>query len=189
MTQTDQHYLTAEELKANLNSCWLCGCNWQQDHVSLDCQECGGYALTRPCPNCEGKCNQIWKRNINKTHNHHTATWTGQCLTRAQSTGVKEQLELSDASISCRTVDHLASSSCCSSQASSTASSDCDYDQMLSEECWQDLFCGSAHRRDPHQQQQTITSLTSATFAPTTTTDRRVLTSPFKLISGKTQQQ
>lgn len=74
-----QHYLTIEELRLARNSCWLCGCNWQQDHVSLDCPECGGYALSRPCPNCDGKCEQVWKRNINTTHDSHKATWIGQC--------------------------------------------------------------------------------------------------------------
>lgn len=74
-----QQYLTIEELRASRNSCWLCGCNWQQDHVSLDCPECGGYALTRPCPNCDGKCKQIWRRDLSTTHDRHKASWTGQC--------------------------------------------------------------------------------------------------------------
>lgn len=74
-----QHYLTIEELKLTLNSCWLCGCNWQEDHVSLDCPECGGYAMSRSCPNCDGKCRSIWTRNITKTHDSHKATWVGQC--------------------------------------------------------------------------------------------------------------
>lgn len=76
---TMQHYLTLEELKSARNSCWLCGCNWQQDHVSLDCPECGGYALTRPCPSCDGKCQQVWMRNISNTHDRHKASWLGQC--------------------------------------------------------------------------------------------------------------
>lgn len=74
------HHLTIEELRLAINSCWLCGCNWQQDHVSLDCQECGGYALTRPCPNCDGRCKEVWKRNINGSHDYHKARWIGQCL-------------------------------------------------------------------------------------------------------------
>lgn len=41
-----------------------CGVSWQEDHVSLDCSECGGYAMQRPCPNCEGKCQSIWRRNL-----------------------------------------------------------------------------------------------------------------------------
>lgn len=74
-----QHYLTIEELRTARNSCWLCGCNWQQDHVSLDCPECDGYALSRPCPKCDGECKQIWRRNLNNTHDRHKASWIGQC--------------------------------------------------------------------------------------------------------------
>lgn len=74
-----QHYLTIEELRLVINSCWLCGCNWQQDHTSLDCRECGGYALTRPCPNCDGNCKQTWKRNITATHDLHRDHWVGRC--------------------------------------------------------------------------------------------------------------
>uniref|UniRef100_A0A6G1S651 Protein pinocchio n=1 Tax=Aceria tosichella TaxID=561515 RepID=A0A6G1S651_9ACAR len=77
--QYQQHYLTIEDLKLTRNSCWLCGCNWLEDHVSLDCPECGGYALTRPCPSCDGKCNQTWTRNISATHDRHKALWIGQC--------------------------------------------------------------------------------------------------------------
>lgn len=75
----NQHYLTIEELRSERNSCWLCGCNWQQDHVSLDCPECDGYALSRPCPQCEGECKQVWRREINSTHDRHRASWVGYC--------------------------------------------------------------------------------------------------------------
>lgn len=44
-----------------LNSC---GVSWQQDHVSLDCRECGGYAMARPCPDCNGTCQSEWRRNL-----------------------------------------------------------------------------------------------------------------------------
>lgn len=79
MQQHSPHCLSLEELKMTRNSCWLCGCNWQQDHVSLDCPECDGYALSRPCPSCDGRCQQVWQRNINATHDHHKALWVGQC--------------------------------------------------------------------------------------------------------------
>ena len=80
-----QHYLTIEDIKSTRNSCWLCGCNWLEDHVSLDCPECGGYALTRPCPNCDGKCQQRWTRNISATHDRHKALWSGQCKFQQQT--------------------------------------------------------------------------------------------------------
>lgn len=81
-----QHYLTIEDIKSTRNSCWLCGCNWLEDHVSLDCPECGGYALSRPCPNCDGKCQQTWTRNISATHDRHKALWVGQCKFQSKQT-------------------------------------------------------------------------------------------------------
>lgn len=74
-----QQFLSIEDLHIAKNSCSLCGCNWQQDHVSLDCSECGGYSLTRPCPECDGQCKTIWKRNIATTHDRHRDAWVGQC--------------------------------------------------------------------------------------------------------------
>lgn len=32
--------------------------------MSLDCLECGGYSLERPCPICSGHCRNIWKRDL-----------------------------------------------------------------------------------------------------------------------------
>ncbi|CAD6998435.1 unnamed protein product [Ceratitis capitata] len=42
--------LTIEELRQHMGSCFTCGVSWTDDHVSLDCSECGGYSLERPCP-------------------------------------------------------------------------------------------------------------------------------------------
>lgn len=121
-------YLTIEELKSALNSCWLCGCNWAQDHLSLDCQECGGYSLTRPCLKCEGKCQQLWKRNINATHDHHKALWMGECQFEAQSrasaSSAFESLKLSDSA-----AVQPASSVCSSAPTSSSSDSDGDDDE------------------------------------------------------------
>lgn len=41
-----------------------CGVCWYDDHVNLDCSECGGYAMCRPCPKCNGKCGAMWKRDV-----------------------------------------------------------------------------------------------------------------------------
>lgn len=41
-----------------------CGVSWHEDHVSLDCRECGGYSLERPCPLCDGRCSNVWKRDL-----------------------------------------------------------------------------------------------------------------------------
>lgn len=47
-----------------MGSCFTCGVTWTDDHVSLDCSECGGYSMERPCPLCEGSCGTIWKRDF-----------------------------------------------------------------------------------------------------------------------------
>ncbi|KAG1657344.1 Protein pinocchio [Nymphon striatum] len=37
-----------EDLKIMYSSCFTCGVSWADGHVSLDCSECGGYAMARP---------------------------------------------------------------------------------------------------------------------------------------------
>ncbi|KAI4497114.1 hypothetical protein M0802_007860 [Mischocyttarus mexicanus] len=71
--------LTIEELRAQLNSCFTCGVSWSQDHVSLDCSECGGYSLQRPCPLCDGRCHKAWKRDLTMSHASGKARWDGEC--------------------------------------------------------------------------------------------------------------
>lgn len=61
-----EHVMTIEELRLQMTSCFTCGVSWTEDHVSLDCSECGGYALERPCPGCDGTCGAVWKRDLNK---------------------------------------------------------------------------------------------------------------------------
>ena len=34
------------------------------EQFSLDCQECGGSALTKACPKCSGVCGQTWRRDL-----------------------------------------------------------------------------------------------------------------------------
>lgn len=43
---------------------YRCGVSWSEEHVSLDCSECGGYSLQRPCPLCDGRCRTSWKRDL-----------------------------------------------------------------------------------------------------------------------------
>uniref|UniRef100_A0A0A9XD94 Chaperone protein DnaJ n=3 Tax=Lygus hesperus TaxID=30085 RepID=A0A0A9XD94_LYGHE len=71
--------LSIEELRLQLNSCFTCGVSWTEDHVSLDCSECGGYSLERPCPTCEGHCSAVWKRDLTMSHACGKARWTGSC--------------------------------------------------------------------------------------------------------------
>ncbi|XP_022241661.1 uncharacterized protein LOC111085771 isoform X2 [Limulus polyphemus] len=71
--------LTLEGLCCHYNSCFSCGVSWADNHVSLDCFECGGYAMQRPCPECEGKCKSIWSRNVTASHDSRQSKWEGQC--------------------------------------------------------------------------------------------------------------
>ncbi|KAJ8915125.1 hypothetical protein NQ315_000377 [Exocentrus adspersus] len=71
--------MTIEELRNQLNCCFTCGVSWADSHVSLDCSECGGYALDRPCPVCDGACGATWKRDLSMSHASSRAHWTGEC--------------------------------------------------------------------------------------------------------------
>lgn len=77
--QYQDTFLTIEELRSQLNSCFTCGVSWNQEHVSLDCSECGGYSLQRPCPLCDGRCPAAWKRDLTMTHASGKARWIGEC--------------------------------------------------------------------------------------------------------------
>ncbi|XP_034101100.2 protein pinocchio isoform X1 [Drosophila albomicans] len=72
--------LTIEELRQHIGSCFTCGVSWTDDHVSLDCSECGGYSLERPCPLCDGQCGVQWKRDFAMSHACRKARWVGVCL-------------------------------------------------------------------------------------------------------------
>ncbi|KAL0274831.1 UNVERIFIED_CONTAM: hypothetical protein PYX00_002860 [Menopon gallinae] len=78
-SQSEQAVLSIEELRLQLNSCFTCGVSWQEEHVSLDCSECGGYSLERPCPMCDGQCDNMWKRDLTMTHASGRARWEGEC--------------------------------------------------------------------------------------------------------------
>nr|XP_014086554.1 protein pinocchio isoform X2 [Bactrocera oleae]XP_036225490.1 protein pinocchio isoform X2 [Bactrocera oleae]XP_036225491.1 protein pinocchio isoform X2 [Bactrocera oleae] len=71
--------LTIEELRQHMGSCFTCGVSWTDDHVSLDCSECGGYSLERPCPLCDGQCGVLWKRDFTMSHAYSKARWHGVC--------------------------------------------------------------------------------------------------------------
>ncbi|XP_013107650.1 protein pinocchio isoform X2 [Stomoxys calcitrans] len=73
--------LTIEELRQHMGSCFTCGVSWTDDHVSLDCSECGGYSVERPCPLCDGLCGVQWKRDFTMSHACGKARWLGVCPT------------------------------------------------------------------------------------------------------------
>lgn len=88
-----------------LEQCYSCCVNWDQDQFSFDCIECGGYAIERDCPECGGVCNSKWKRDFNASHIGRRAAWIGTCLlsnrNSNQSNSVEEDGRISDA----RTLD------------------------------------------------------------------------------------
>lgn len=61
---TVDNVISIEDLRSQMVSCFSCGVTWTDDHVSLDCRECGGYSLERPCPLCDGECGVVWKRDF-----------------------------------------------------------------------------------------------------------------------------
>ncbi|XP_008467587.1 protein pinocchio isoform X2 [Diaphorina citri] len=90
--------LSIEELRIHLNSCFTCGVSWYEDHVSLDCGECGGYSLERPCPMCEGRCRSQWKRDLTMSHTTGKAKWAGQCGLRSNQSDNTSGTSLSSSS-------------------------------------------------------------------------------------------
>ncbi|GIY35898.1 protein pinocchio [Caerostris darwini] len=77
--------LTLEGLRRTYNSCSNCGVSWYDDHISLDCSECGGYAMHRPCPTCNGQCGSMWRRDVKASHVSKRAQWHGNCSMNCQS--------------------------------------------------------------------------------------------------------
>ncbi|KFB49650.1 AGAP007751-PA-like protein [Anopheles sinensis] len=122
----DFHYsdavLTIEELREQLGSCYTCGVSWTGDQVSLDCTECGGYSLERPCMLCDGICGQLWKRDFTMSHACGKSRWQGVCtkfpaqmmqpLSSCASFGSHHQL-----TAACAAVNAAAPATTCASSA------------------------------------------------------------------------
>jgi hypothetical protein len=43
---------------------YRCGECWYDTKSTPGCRECEGFPMTRPCPICNGQCNEIWSRNV-----------------------------------------------------------------------------------------------------------------------------
>lgn len=69
----------SEPYQKKISTCHLCKQCWYDNQFTKHCPECGGYGLQRPCVVCSGQCDQIWRRNIAKTHTFHKAHWEGRC--------------------------------------------------------------------------------------------------------------
>jgi len=85
--------LTIEQIKLYFSYCLSCGVNWRDGHVSLDCLECGGYALCSPCPQCEGSCGEVWHRDFTLSHSLHEAHWKGICNLSSRVYSVPEVVD------------------------------------------------------------------------------------------------
>ncbi|XP_034670222.1 protein pinocchio isoform X2 [Drosophila subobscura] len=94
--------MTIEELRQHMGSCFTCGVSWTDDHVSLDCSECGGYSLERPCPLCDGQCGVQWKRDFAMSHACSQARWVGVCISYPEAgSGVQMPVVGAGAGTSC----------------------------------------------------------------------------------------
>ncbi|KAL3227640.1 hypothetical protein MRX96_024062 [Rhipicephalus microplus] len=67
--------VTLEGLKSLYNCCFTCGVSWAEEQASLDCAECGGYALHRPCVHCNGSCGGISSRDLVASHKLRRSQW------------------------------------------------------------------------------------------------------------------
>ncbi|XP_043235389.1 uncharacterized protein LOC122393670 isoform X2 [Amphibalanus amphitrite] len=80
LTEEYGKMLTIEDLKDYNSNCLTCGVSWRNEEASLDCNECGGYPLRRPCPECCGQCGAVWERDLTKSHDKALAAFSGVCL-------------------------------------------------------------------------------------------------------------
>lgn len=80
LTEEYGKMLTLEDLKDYNSNCLTCGVSWRNEEASLDCNECGGYPLRRPCPECSGQCGATWDRDLTKSHDKALAAFSGVCL-------------------------------------------------------------------------------------------------------------
>ncbi|KAL3227641.1 hypothetical protein MRX96_024063 [Rhipicephalus microplus] len=67
-----------------------CGVNWTEEQASLDCAECGGYALHRPCVHCNGICGGVSSRDLVASHKFRRSQWIGECDKPPQDAAVAE---------------------------------------------------------------------------------------------------
>jgi hypothetical protein len=59
--------------------CTSCGALWTAGRFTDGCAECGGGAMERPCPWCDGTCGARWKRAVVDSHDAQEAHWIGGC--------------------------------------------------------------------------------------------------------------
>ena len=62
-----------------MDYCSTCKANWSEGIFTQKCLECGGFAMTRHCPHCEGTCGAVWVREVGMSHDYHEAFYSGGC--------------------------------------------------------------------------------------------------------------
>jgi hypothetical protein len=60
-------------------NCTTCGADWSAGLWTPDCEECGGGAMTIPCPTCGGQCGNVWQRAVMDSWDFQLAHWVGSC--------------------------------------------------------------------------------------------------------------
>lgn len=63
----------------NKIECPACHAMWSENRFSVDCPICGGGALERNCPVCDGACGGEWRRAIQDSFDSGEAHWVGAC--------------------------------------------------------------------------------------------------------------
>ncbi|ELU16065.1 hypothetical protein CAPTEDRAFT_155984 [Capitella teleta] len=71
--------MSSPEYQTKITRCHLCWSVWFKRECSSSCLECGGFAMQRPCPICNGRCGAVWKRDVEMSHSHSKAHWDGEC--------------------------------------------------------------------------------------------------------------
>jgi hypothetical protein len=59
--------------------CTSCGADWGAGGWSDGCEECGGGAMSRDCPLCQGRCGTIAQRAVIDSNDERCAHWIGAC--------------------------------------------------------------------------------------------------------------
>lgn len=62
-----------------MDCCTSCKACWSKNEFTEGCKECGGFAMTRYCPTCNGKCGSIWRRQVNMSNAYKEAFYKGGC--------------------------------------------------------------------------------------------------------------
>lgn len=65
-------------------TCAACGADWASGAHTPDCRCCGGGALERACPSCEGRCDARWRRAVVDSNDARLAHWVGGCALPAE---------------------------------------------------------------------------------------------------------